>query len=80
MSLKQVVEQIVADAFLAGAEWHAMRSGQDSAAVGRDAQRWQRDYRYQQLVQQQQKSAADAVGRAITALVMGPHERQATLF
>ena len=80
MTLQQVIEQAVAETFLAGAEWHALHTGQDSAAVGREARAWQTDNRYQQMVKHHQRKVADAVGRAIMRLTLMPQGKQTPLF
>lgn len=80
MTLQQIIEQAVAEAFLAGAEWHALHTGQDSVAVGRAMRRWPQDDRYQQWVKRHQREAADAVGRAIMRLTLMPQGKQTPLF
>ena len=82
MTLQQIIEQAVAEAFAAGAEWYAIvQARQDSAAVGREARAWQQDHRYQLSLRRHQRQATEAVGRALTRLILSAHEpRQGTLF
>jgi len=82
MTLQQIIEKAVADAFAARAEWHAIvQARQDSAIVGREARAWQQDRRYQLMLRRHQKKATEAVGRALTRLILATHEpRQGTLF
>ena len=71
MTLKEVIEQAVADAFAAGAEWHAIvQCRQDSAKVGRQQRQWLQDLRYQQTLRHHQRQAAEAIGRAILRLTI----------
>lgn len=82
MTLQQIIEQAVADAFAAGAEWYAIvQARQDSAAVGREARAWQQDRRYQLTLRRHQRAATEAVGRELTRLILATHEpRQWPLF
>ena len=71
MTLKQIIDQAVADAFAAGAEWYAVvQARQDSATVGLEARAWQQDRRYQLMLRRHQKKATEAVGRALTRLIL----------
>ena len=81
MTLQEVIEQAVADAFAAGAEWYAIvQARQDSATVGREARAWKQDHRYKLTLKRHQRQATEAVGREITRLIMATHEpRQAAL-
>ena len=81
MTLREVIERAVADAFAAGAEWYAVvQARQDSAAVWLESRAWQQDRRYQLMLRRHQKKATEAVGREITRLIMATHEpRQAAL-
>lgn len=81
MTLKQIIEQAVADAFAAGAEWYAtVQARQDSATVWLEARAWQQDRRYQLMLRRHQKKATEAVGREITRLIMAtPEPRQTAL-
>ena len=83
MTLQDVIERAVADAFAAGAEWYAIvRARQDSASVGREARAWQEDHRYQFTLRRHQRAATEAVGRALMRLILTeePQDRQRTLF
>ena len=83
MTLKEVIEQAVADAFAAGAEWHAIvQCRQDSAEVGRQQRQWKQDPRYQQALRHHQRQSTEAIGRAIMRLTVGPERKpqQRTLF
>lgn len=82
MTLQQIIEQAVAEAFAAGAEWHAIvQARQDSAEVGRQQRQWLQDLRYQQTLRHHQRQAAEAIGRAILRLVVEQERpRQAALF
>ena len=83
MTLQDVIERAVADAFAAGAEWYAIvRGRQDSASVGREARAWQKDHRYQMTLKRHQRQATEAVGRALMRLILTeePQDRQGTLF
>ena len=81
MTLQEVIERAVADAFAAGAEWYAVvQARQDSVAVVREARVWQQDRRYQLMLRRHQRAATEAVGRELTRLIMATHEpRQAAL-
>src|SRR5690606_41744834 len=58
MTLQEVIERAVADAFAAGAEGYAIvRARQDSASVGREARAWQEDRRYQLMLRRHQRQA-----------------------
>jgi len=73
MTLQQIIEQAVAAAFAAGAEWHAIvQCRQDSAKVGRQQRQWEQDPRYQQALRHHQRQSAEAIGRAIMRLTVGP--------
>lgn len=83
MTLQEVIERAVADAFAAGAEWHAIvQARQDSATVGREARAWERDHRYQLTLKRHQRAATEAVGRTLMRLILTeePQDRQRALF
>ena len=83
MTLQSVIEAAIAAAFAAGAEWHAIvQCRQDSAEVGRQQRQWVQDLRYQQMVRRHQRQSAEAIGRAIMRLTVGPERKpqQRTLF
>lgn len=81
MTLKQIIDKAVADAFAAGAEWYAtVQACQDSAAVWLESRTWQQDRRYQLMLRRHQRLATEALGREITRLIMAtPEPRQAPL-
>lgn len=78
MSLQKVIEQAVANAFAAGAQWQAIRQGQDSATIR--IRQWEQDHRYQQMVKSQQQDATEGVGRALMRVTLGPEKKQVNLF
>jgi len=82
MTLQDVINEAIANAFRAGAEWHAVHwCRQDSAAVGRDEPRWQEQWDYQRSLRRHQREAAESIGRAILRLVVEQERpRQAALF
>ena len=82
MTLQDVINEAIANAVLAGAEWHAIvQCRQDSAKVGRQQRQWEQDPRYQQTLRHHQRQAAEAIGRAILRLVVEQERpRQAALF
>lgn len=82
MTLRDVIDQAIADAVRSGAEWHAIvQCSQDSARVGREQRRWEQDHRYQEAIRRHQRQAAEAIGRAILRLAVGQGmPRQAVLF
>ena len=82
MTLQDVINEAIANAVRAGAEWHAIvRCRQDSAEVGRQQRQWPQDLRYQQTLRHHQRQAAEAIGRAILRLVVEQERpRQAALF
>lgn len=81
-TLEAVVEIAVANAFRAGAEWHAIVvQGQDSATVGRDSGAWRKHHRYQDSVKRQQVAAVEAVARSIVRMALtAEQEKQVRLF
>lgn len=79
MTLQKAVDQAVARAFAAGAQWYAIHeTGVDSATIRIGT--WEQDHRYQQMVKDQQQAATDAVGRAIMRVKLGPEREQRNLF
>ena len=82
MTLQDVINEAIANAVRAGAEWHAIvRCRQDSAEVGRQERQWEQDPRYQQTLRHHQRQAAEAIGRAILRLAVEQERpRQAALF
>jgi len=82
MTLRDVINEAIANAFRAGAEWHAIvQCQQDSAKVGRQERQWEKDPRYQQTLRHHQRQAAEDIGRAILRLVVEQERpRQAALF
>lgn len=82
MTLQDVINEAIADAFRAGAEWHAIVwCRQDSAAVGREAAQWEQHHRYRESVGRHQRRAGEAIGRAILRLTVEQDQpRQAVLF
>ena len=83
MTLLDVIETAIADAVRAGAEWHAIvQCRQNSAEVGRQQRQWEQDPRYQQTLRHHQRQSAEAIGRAIMRLTVGPERKpqQRTLF
>jgi len=71
MTLQEVINEAIANAFRAGAEWHAIvQCRQDSAEVGRQQRQWLQDPRYQQMLRHHQRQAAEAIGRAILRLAV----------
>lgn len=80
-TLQSVIDRAVADAFYAGAEWQAVvRQGEDSAQVGREANRWRDDERYKRALRQRQQAATEAVSRALVRMRLEPKEQQGQLF
>lgn len=77
MTLRRVIEEAIADAFGAGAQWHAVRTGQDSGKAGREARRWQSELRYKEALKQHQQAAARSVAQGIMRAALGPDNRQA---
>src|SRR5690606_12301732 len=82
MTLQDVINEAIANAVRAGAEWHAIvRCRQDSAEAGRQQRQWEQDARYQQTLRHHQRQAAEAIGRAILRLAVEQERpRQAALF
>ena|SRR5690606_10472660 len=82
MTLQDVINEAIANAVRAGAEWHAIvRCRQDSAEAGRQQRQWEQDPRYKQTLRHHQRQAAEAIGRAILRLTVGQERpRQASLF
>jgi len=82
MTVREVIEEEVARAFAAGAQWcHIHRHGQDSARMGRELRKWVQDLRYQQMVRRHQRQAAESIGRAILRLTIERDgRRQAAMF
>jgi len=83
MTLQDVINEAIANAVRAGAEWHAIvQCQQDSAKVGRQQRQWLQDPRYQQIVRHHQRQSTEAIGRAIMRLTVGPERKpqQRTLF
>jgi len=71
MTLQEVINEAIANAVRAGAEWHAIvQCQQDSAKVGRQQRQWLQDPRYQQMLRHHQRQAAEAIGRAILRLAV----------
>ena len=71
MTLQDVINEAIANAVRAGAEWHAIvQCQQDSAKVGRQQRQWEQDPRYQQTLRHHQRQAAEDIGRAILRLVV----------
>lgn len=66
MTVREVIEEEIARAFAAGAQWcHIHRHGQDSARMGRELRQWETDPNYKRLLKDQQRRAAEAIPRAI---------------
>lgn len=80
-TLQAVIDRAVADAFYAGAEWQAVVvQGVDSAQVGREANSWRDEHRYQRALRQRQQATTEAVARALVRMRLEPKEQQGQLF
>lgn len=80
-SLRDVVHQAIADAFAAGAEWHAIvGTRQDSAQLSRESKHWPADHRYAEELRRQQQTASEAVARAIMRLTLEAGPRHTSMF
>ena len=66
MIFREIIEEHIARAFAAGAQWASIwRDGQDSAAMGRELRKWEQDPNYIRLLRDQQRQAVEAIPRAL---------------
>lgn len=79
-TLRAVIEEQIARAFLAGAQWASIwRDGQDSAAMGRELRKWEQDPNYIRLLRDQQRQAVEVIPRALLDIATQT-TRQGSLF
>lgn len=63
MTLREIIEEHIARAFAAGAQWcHIWRHGQDA---GRELRQWEQDPNYARLLRDEQRRAVEAIPRAL---------------
>lgn len=80
ITLRDVIDGAIADAFRAGAEWYAIAQvRRDSALIGREMKQWEKDHFYRIAVQRHQRQAGEAIGKAILRLTVEQERRQGTL-
>lgn len=79
-TLRAVIEEEIARAFAAGAQWACIwRFGQPLSVIGREKAQWERDPNYDYLLKAAQRRAVEAIPKAILNAV-ATEVRQGQLF